>query len=320
MIDDLLTRLGVLCRNWATRSNPWTNVYGLARTLLAAGTVATLAFNHSTTLFRRLDGVSGGPMCFGISRIGLFCVGSHHLEISRWIAIAILLVVASGWYPRFTGPLHWWVSFSLATSSAVVDGGDQVSTVLTLLLLPVTQTDPRKWHWQNGDHQTPHWKSLMALFALLAIRVQVAGIYFHAATAKLGVQEWADGTALYYWFINPDFGAPRPLFWLLKPLLTHGTTLALMTWGSILLELSLFMALVMPRSAWGYFLRLGIAFHVTIALVHGLVSFGFAMIAALILYLRPTEQSFTLPDFLRSRKRAALRSFSAPESSSSAPS
>jgi antimicrobial peptide system SdpB family protein len=229
---------------------------------LATGTAATLVFNRSTTLFRPLPGISEVPVCYGISRIGLFCLVPHHLEMARWIAVAILLVVASGCYPRFTGPLHWWVSFSLASSSVLIDGGDQVSAILTLLLLPVTQTDWRKWHWQNSDYKTmefPQWKRLLALSALLAVRVQVAGIYFHAAVGKLRVQEWTDGTALYYWFIDPDFGAPRPLLWVLRPVLIHGTTLALMTWGSMLLEFSLFMALVMPKSAWGFFLRLGIA-------------------------------------------------------------
>lgn len=59
------------------------------------------------------------------------------------------------------------------------------------------------------------------------------------------------------------------------------------------------MALVMPKKAWGFLLPLGIAFHVGIAVVHGLVSFGFAMIAALVLYLRPTDEPFALPAFDR---------------------
>lgn len=146
MTDDPIVRLGKMCRNWTMQSNPWTNVYGLARTLLAMGTGATLLFSRSTTLFRPAWGVPEVPICRGVSRVGLFCVASHHLEIARWIGIIVLLVVASGWRPRFTGPLHCWVSFSLATSAVMVDGGDQVSQVLTLLLLPVTLTDSRTWH------------------------------------------------------------------------------------------------------------------------------------------------------------------------------
>jgi antimicrobial peptide system SdpB family protein len=180
----------------------------------------------------------------------------------------------------------------------MVDGGDQVSVVLTLLLLPVTETDSRKWHCQNSHQQAPHWRTLVALLALIAVRVQVAGIYLHAALGKLGVQEWVDGTALYYWFIHPDFGAVRPLWYLLEPLLRHGPILALMTWSVIIFELSLFMALVMPKRVWGYFLVAGLLFHGGIAAIHGLISFSLAMAGALVLYLRPIERPFQFDHLL----------------------
>jgi antimicrobial peptide system SdpB family protein len=301
--------LGRVCANWAANAKPWTNVYGLARTLLALGTAATLVFNRPTTLFRPVWGSSQYPVCYGLSKIGLFCLASQHLELVRWVAIALLALVASGWQPRITGLLHWWISFSLASSAVLLDGGDHVTTVLTLLLLPVALTDRRKWHWQSGSESDsePGIKELAALFALLAIRVQVAGIYLHAAVGKLRVQEWADGTALYYWFNNPDYGATPAIWNLLAPLLRHGPVITLMTWGSILLELSLFTALVMPKKVRIYFLPLGLGFHLTIAVIHGLVSFFFAMAAALILYLRPTELPFSLPEFMQPRLAARAR-------------
>lgn len=306
MTNDFLVRIGGKCRSWVAQSNPWTNVYGLGRTLLATGTAGTLACNHSTNLFRPAVGVLQVPFCQGPARISFFCPFSHHLEIARWIAVAILVVVASGWRPRFTAPLHWWLTFSLATSAVMVDGGDQVSSVLTLLLLPVALTDGRKWHWQTATSQPGlghELKALVALFALLAIRVQVAGIYFHAAVGKMRVEEWTDGTVLYYWFTDPQFGATGVIRRLIEPLLRHGPTLALMTWGAMLLELSLFMALVMPKKSWKYLLPLGIAFHASIAIIHGLVSFFFAMAAALVLYLRPVEQPLVLPNLVAWKQR-----------------
>lgn len=128
--------------------------------------------------------------------------------------------------------MHWWLTFSLATSAVTIDGGDQVSVVLTLLLLPITLTDARKWHWQTRSTHLGESERLVALSALLAIRIQVAAIYFHAAIGKLRVEEWTDGTAVYYWFTNPDYGASPFVSQLLRPLLLHGTTIALMTWGS----------------------------------------------------------------------------------------
>lgn len=272
---------------------------------MAIGTGATLSFNRSWTLFRPASGIYEVPICDGVSRAGLFCIASHHLEMARWAGVVILLVVASGWYPRFTGPLHWWISFSLATSAVMIDGGDQVSQVLTLLLLPVTFTDSRAWHWQNSCRESNCWKRLVALSALIAIRIQVAGIYLDAAVGKLGVEEWKDGTALYYWFIHPDFGAPTGVWHLLAPLLRHGVVLACMTWGAIILELFLFAALVMPKKAWRYFLIAGLAFHTGIAVIHGLLSFSIAMAGALVLYLRPPENPFVAPTLIHLRNISA---------------
>src|ERR1700682_127963 len=58
----LLGALGRRARHVTTRQ-PWTNVYGLARSLLAAATAATLAFNGSDVLFTPASGLDGGPMC-----------------------------------------------------------------------------------------------------------------------------------------------------------------------------------------------------------------------------------------------------------------
>src|SRR5262249_38040899 len=239
------------------------------------------------------------PICDGMARIGFFCwFGGHHLELARWVAVALLLVVASGWRPRLTGLVHWWIAFSFQASATLIEGGDQATAILALLLVPVTLLDARRWHWQPAPAGEPGERDascrLVALTALLVIRVQVAGIYLHASIGKLGAQEWVDGTALYYWLTDPAFGAPAWLAPLLRPLLVHGVTVALMTWGVIALELVLGIALVMSRRTFRPLLALGLLLHGSIAMVQGLVSFGFAMSAALILYLRPVEQSFDL--------------------------
>jgi antimicrobial peptide system SdpB family protein len=229
----------------------------------------------------------------------VFCVfGDQHLELARWLSIALLLVVASGWRPRLTGVLHWWITFSLQASAITVDGGDQVTAVLTALLIPVTLTDPRNWHWRisplPADIGTSYLaRRLVALASFVAIRLQVAVIYFHAAVGKMGVAEWVDGTALYYWWTDPAFGLPG--WWKAAMMgVLSGPGVGLLTWGVVILELVLAMALVMPKSAWKALLPVGMLFHIAIALTMGLTSFGFAMFAALLLYLGPVEQPLVL--------------------------
>lgn len=282
---------------WAwrhTRRPPWTNVYGLARSLLAAGTALTLAANSPATLFRPIAGTTGEfPHCTGpIHGLGFFCLFSEHLELARWLAVLVLCVVASGWRPRVTALPHWWLSLSFGLNAAVTDGGDQVTATLCLLLLPIALTDGRTWHWGAPGRRGRPFARVLAHAAFVAVRIQVAGIYLHAAAGKFGVEEWADGTALYYWFNHPTFGAPGWLEAALRPFLTTGFSVGMLTWGVILSEFLLAAGLVASPRYWHLFLGLGLILHLGIAIVHGLTSFSIAMAAALILCYRPVSRPF----------------------------
>jgi antimicrobial peptide system SdpB family protein len=294
-----LEKLGALARTWARTTNPWTNVYGVARSILALSTALTLAFNRTTTLFIPGAGGLKPPFCDGLRGAGLFCVGSpDRLGIARWIAVALLLVVASGYRPRITGVIHWWISFSLQASALLLDGGDAAAAVLSLLLLPVTLTDPRVWHWQPCLEVAPtagnDARRLASLVALTMVRVQVAGIYFHAAIGKFQVEEWTNGTALYYFATSPIFGATGLIRQAADAILIYAVPLTLVTWSVLVLEYLLSAALVMPKRFWNVMLWLGLALHAGIILLLGLVSFSLIMFAALILYLRPVERPFAV--------------------------
>lgn len=295
-MSNILKRQGKYALSLAKKNVPWTNVYGLARTTLALGTLLTLLSNPPANLFRPGSGIDEFPLCQGVGKYGIFCLTDPYLELARWLSIIILIVAASGWRPRYTAVFHWWVALSLQTSAITLDGGDQISTVLTLLLLPIALTDNRKWHWQKATRDNDNFttsyilKSLIAISALIAIRFQVSIVYFHAATAKLSVDEWVDGTILYYWLNDQTIGLPN---WLkiFFPILTT-RLVVIFTWGTLLLETLLFMGLVMPKRYWKPLLIAGIVFHAGIALTMGLISFGLAMTCALILYLRPFEAEF----------------------------
>jgi antimicrobial peptide system SdpB family protein len=286
-------------------------VVGVSRTLLALGSLGTLLFSHSSSMFRPVVGLPTPPYCQGSSALSLYClVPAGNLELARWTAVIVLIIVASGWRPDVTGLLHWWVAFSLPASTVMVDGGDLVTNNLALLLLPITLTDNRTWHWEpkrQGDG--PRVLSrFFALSAAWAIRVQLAVIYLHAFMGKVGVEEWVDGTALYYWLLDPMFGVPAYLVPLVRPFLLNGVTVALATWSVLLLELLLFAGLFMEQRHRRSLLVAGLALHGAIGAFQGLVSFALAMWAALILYLWPLDREFgvtRLPSWFRGmiRKR-----------------
>ena len=299
----MLSRLGG-CAAAHLASSPWTNVYGLARTLLACGTLATLAASPTETLFRPAAGIPISPICESVIRFSVFCVLPRpFLGLAQAVAVGVLFVVVTGWRPRVTALPHWWISWSVAASITLPDGGDQVAVVLSLILLPVALTDPRVWHWSRPSPVARSFPgaalAVLALSALVVARLQVAGIYLHSSLAKVGVEEWRDGTAMYYWLQQPGF-APTPL--LREPLLAIAETpvgAALMTWGPIVLEVTLGLSILMAARARRVLLVLGITFHLAIAAMMGLVSFGFSMAAALIILLRPRDATFSVPRWLR---------------------
>jgi sporulation delaying protein B len=282
-----------------TRSDrPWTNVYGLARSLLALSTLLTLVADSGERLFHPLT--VDDPGIFDRSDFAgasLFVLARDHLGIAKVLAIVVLLLVISGWRPRLTALPHWWISYSFAASASMIDGGDLVVATLTLLLLPVALTDSRRSHWA-GTGTGGAAASIAAQTGLVLIRVQMAVVYLFAAVLKFPSAEWANGTALYYWWQNPVFGSPgflRPLMaWIGRSLLVIP-----LTWGVLLLELALAAALVAPLRFRRRLLPLALLFHAGIAVIHGMPSFALAMIGGLVLYLRPTWQPLPLPERFR---------------------
>lgn len=295
---------------------PWGNAYGLARTLLALGTAGTLAFSSTATLFRPVVTIGTYPLCHGMASSGAFClVPRGQFDLVRWLCVAVLLVVASGWRPRLTALPHAYISFSVFSGIAIGDGGDQITWILSLLLALVALGDGRRWHWQ-GHWQAPEghtaekpttratrgW-ALLGTSAWTVARLQMAFLYFQASVAKLPHAEWADGSAMYYWANNSSFGFPEWLRPLTDPVVYSPVGVAALTWLPVALELALAAALLMPQRRRWVLLPLGIAFHLGIAVLMGLWSFAFAMWAGLFLLLTPIGHSFPFPTSCRPRKK-----------------
>ena len=116
--------------NTLDSKNPWSNTYGLARTLIALGTLSSLLFNRADFLFRPAPGSEIVPVCRDYNSFGLFCLVDN-LQVAIIIAIILLLIVASGYRPRIMGPIHWYITYSYTTSATLLDGGDHISTILT---------------------------------------------------------------------------------------------------------------------------------------------------------------------------------------------
>jgi antimicrobial peptide system SdpB family protein len=289
----MLSGVGQRALRWSLEESPFTPVLGAARTLLALCTAATLLTNGTSSLFVPTVEHPSALMCEGLRGFGLFCALSReHLELGRWLCILLLLGVATGYRPRLTGILHWYVAFSFQANATVLDGGDQLAAVLCLLLLPLTILDGRRWHWDEPPASTAPeggwWRSFERYFArvsLTATRVQMAVVYFLAAIGKLEVDEWINGTALYYWFGDRTIGAAGWADPLTHWLFERPAALALLTWSVLLLEFGLAAAIFMKREHQRSIFYAGLALHLGVLVIHGISSLSLTMIGGLLIYL-----------------------------------
>jgi len=287
--------------------SPFTWVYGLGRSVIALGTLITLLFSGPQVLFdRQLFGSMSLDPALESFNI-FFAFGFAHLPYAYAVAIGTLLLVVSGYFPRYTGILHWIVTYSFFQASSIVEGGDQIASIITMLLIPVTLLDGRRNHWVNEPQRpTSYYANFIARGALTLIGLQMAVLYFHAGIEKLyKLDEWKNGTAIYYFFNDPLFGYPDWMSGVLVPGLTNAYVVTTLTWGTILFEIILFGAFFMAPQKRRHLLGPAIGFHFGIALVFGLVSFFCAMAGGLILYMVPVGARFP-------RRRKARAAAAAP--------
>lgn len=261
------------------------NVVGLVRSLFALGSICTLLFNDATHLFNPTGIANPVYENLSLYKISIFYIMGYNLSLAKCLSIIILLVVISGYFPRYTAIFHWWISFSIFTSSFIVEGGDQITQIVTLFLIPICLFDDRKNHWHNVKNNQINKLEIVPFFFLHLIKLQVCILYLDASLGKLKCDEWVNGTALYYWFSDPNFGLNNFFKTLLWPLITSSIILPFLTWFVLLFEFFLFLCIVALKKHHSLFLRLGILFHFAIFLFHGLFSFFLAMTATLILYL-----------------------------------
>lgn len=263
---------------------PW---LGVARTLIALGTLGTLALTPTSALFNHLRFFGQAPFCDGLAAVSIFCIGSSQLGLIRAGAIAILLVVAIGWLPAWTAVPHWWVSFSVFQSVGLPDGGDQIAMILSGLLIPVLIFDSRTWHWQRASAEPDGARAAITWTAVWAIRLQISFLYLQAGISKLYVPEWRDGTALYYWSTNVMFGASSTMEPVARAIYNTPFLMGVLGGFTILLELVLGVAILLPPRVRHFLFPLGLVLHFSIGVAIGLWSFAFIMFGALVLLLTP---------------------------------
>lgn len=257
----------------------------LARSLMAFAQLATILSAPDRLLFGGRPGSTPGTRCAGLRDAALWCVTGGNAQadiVGRVLAVGVLLVVAAGFRPRWSCIAHYYVTFSIAVNSTVINGGDEVAEILALLLIPLCLGDPRSWAWQTPTCPLrPAWRG-SAFAALAVLRCQIVVIYLTAVVSKLSFPAWRRGTALGILAHDPEFGFPGAVRPLAGQLFSHAWATDSLTWSVLAVEVLVALSMVLGRRGRRCGLGLAILLHGAIILLMGLFSFGLIMIASVL--------------------------------------
>lgn len=270
------------------------NTITLARACLALSVLGTLLFTPMHDLFPDHHIANIAANGHRIGKINLFFLFDN-IYIGYTLAVGILVLVIAGVMPRITCWLHTWVTYSYFFGILIVEGGDQINAILTLLLIPICVLDSRINGWKNKAKKNtlPDWLQWNAHCAIIFIGLQMAILYLNAGVAKTFATEWYNGTAIYYWINDNMFGAPEWLQMILAPIIEHPIGVSLLNWGVIALEVCLFIVFFLPQRFKYLFFLIGVLFHFSIVMIHGLTAFWLAMTGGLVLYLLRLDLSLS---------------------------
>ncbi len=223
------------------------------------------------------------PAALLVAWTAILQLPNNVLGVSRTTPVAKILITA---FPQ------GWAFFTRSPEEEQMR--DQISSIVALLLIPVCLTDGRRWHWQptNGDPEDPRCApggtaAAVAVVGIALIKLQVSWLYLQAGISKLSHEAWDNGSAMYYWIRNVDFGAPNwqrgVVFWITERPIPE----AVLTWLPIGIEVSLGISLLLPLRARIPLLCAGFLMHLLIGLLIGLWSFAIIMLGCLIFLLAP---------------------------------
>ncbi|MEU2778849.1 sporulation-delaying protein SdpB family protein [Streptomyces sp. NPDC007162] len=256
--------------------------FGVGRSLICFAELTVVLITPSKALLTPVLTISDGARCGGVRAASAYCLvgGTSHAEHARWILVAVLLVAAIGYRPRWTAIPQLWAVYSIAVSITVPDGGESVGMIMSLLMLPIALTDNRTWQWNPPTEPLSPSGHAVAYAAFWAVRLQLAYIYLDTAISKFGVADWANGTAEYYFLRDNMFGVAKPWAGPLLALSKYPLVVIGMTWGALVVELLIALC-ILGSDRWRKVgLVLDILLHGSIILLMGLWSFALVMIGS----------------------------------------
>ncbi|MDQ0540900.1 antimicrobial peptide system SdpB family protein [Curtobacterium flaccumfaciens] len=270
----------------------------LGRSLIAVAQLSVILLTPYSALMQTLLGQAQAPTCPGIKQASIYCITK---SAPHWVPTTlmtmVLLAVIFGVLPPLLSVLHAWVSFSIAVSIALPDGGDSAAVVFALLIIAISVGDNRRWIGQRQPASLPSWRRQVALAGLMMLRVQVAALYFDSAVGKVWATHWANGTEEYYVLRDPYFGASGFVGQVAEWMTRSALVTVSMSWGAMIIELTIAVLILCGPRARSFAVLADLFLHGFIILTIGLWSFGLIMIGAVVIAATPVTPRERSQDF-----------------------
>ncbi len=174
------------------------------------------------------------------------------------------------------------------------DGGDNLTQLVLIYALACNLGGASRDGWWS---RRPAWaqqlRAMVHNTGLLAIWIQIGLVYFVAGLTKLQGEAWRNGTALYYALSTEKFTIPE----VAELLFEFPVLLTLLAYVTVGFQVGFpFLVALNGRSRQAA-LVVAVGFHLGIATVMGLTSFGLFMIAADLTLLSDGEISRAIARF-----------------------
>ncbi|WP_187393390.1 HTTM domain-containing protein [Arthrobacter echini] len=220
-----------------------------------------------------------------------------------FMAVALLTMLGLGGRPVLL--LHYTGTWSLFSQNSLLgDGGDNLMYICGIFLLLTRCFDrftvlPAKNSRRTSvlSRWIPGWASILAHnTGVLLIAVQICIVYFIAGSFKMQGEMWTSGTALYYVLRNPEYHLPgmELLFYFAFPSV-------IATYITVISQV-FFPVLVLFQRTRVAAVILMMVFHLGIAVMMGLTSFGLIMLACDTIFV--SHHLATLIDKITGRSHA----------------
>ncbi|CAB0997467.1 hypothetical protein FRC0547_02486 [Corynebacterium diphtheriae] len=104
---------------------------GVGRTIIALAQLSFILFIPAKYFLVPVGGIGINERCSdSISSLSAYCLWCSPQQVSFFLSI-LLVIIASGFAPRWTSLIHFWISYSVAMVISLPDGGESAVTVVT---------------------------------------------------------------------------------------------------------------------------------------------------------------------------------------------